>query len=109
MNGIRWNYWATQYKVTSPKNSVVLLNKYPLENSDNEIEYFSYSPYSDDLDNPVVIQAGARYLHDIVDQARNDLRKKKVMSRAVPGKLVVDTLPASYFEHLPFLEQSDLL
>lgn len=109
MNGIRWNYWATQYKVLSPKNSVVLLNKYPLEKTNGDIEYFTYSPYSDDLDNPTVIKEGALYLHDIVEGARADLRAKGVMSKAIPGKLVVDTLPASYFEHLPFLEQSDLL
>jgi len=109
MNGIRWNHWATQYKVISPKNLVVLLNKYPIEKDGGEVEYFIYSAYSDDLDKPALIEAGAEYLDEVVGQARQELRQNGVMSKAVPNKLVVDVLPADYYKHLPFLEQSDSL
>lgn len=109
MNGIRWNYWATQYKVATPKDTIVILNKYPVDDKNGKIEYFAYSPYSPDLGTPEVLKEGAVYLTDIVEAARKDLRARQVMSHAVSGKLVVDILPAEYFMHLPFLEQTDLL
>jgi hypothetical protein len=109
MNGIKWNSWATQYKVSTPKDTIVLLNKYPVEQNDGTVKYFTYSPYSPDLGKPHALKEGAEYLNSIVEEARQDLRARQVMSHAVPGKLVVDVLPADYFAHLPFLEQTDLL
>jgi len=108
MNGIKWNHWATQYKVVSPKDTIVILNKYPVE-ANGTIEYFVYSPFSNDLAHPEILKEGARYLNEVVERARKDLRDHQVMSRSVPGKLVIDVLPADFFKHLPFLEQSDLL
>ncbi len=108
MNGIRWNHWATQYKVTTPSDTVVLLNKYPLEKGSGP-DHFVYSPYGDELSNPELIKEGAEYLDAIVEQARSELRAAGVKSQAVSGKLVTDLLPADYYKHLPFLEQSDLL
>jgi len=108
LNGIRWNHWATQYKVIAPADTVVLLNKYPLEKGSGA-DYYVYSTYVDEVSNPEFIKEGAEYLHAIVEQARGDLRVKGVMSKAVPGKLIVDVLPADYYKHLLFLEQSDLL
>jgi len=129
-NGIRWNYWATQYKVTQPANAMVLFNKWPepenvkikkpvtlkngkksfvYENKVN-IKYVTYAPYSEDYHTQEMIALGNQYVRDMVDQAYATLKSKGVLSRAYPKILVSDVsvLRKDYFIKIPITEHSDL-
>lgn len=129
-NGIRWNYWATQYKVVHPANAMVLLNKWPepenikikkpvtlkngkksfvYENKVN-IKYITYAPYSEDYHTQEMIALGSQYIGDMVDQAYATLKSRGVLSRAYPDILVSDVsvLKKDYFIKIPITEHSDL-
>ncbi|MEK7514908.1 MAG: hypothetical protein AAB608_00805 [Patescibacteria group bacterium] len=115
-NGIAWNYWATQFVIEEPKHRVVIMTKFPLSDTvrvgratETRIEPILYTAYTEELNDRAFIEAGARYVADVVAQARDELRAQGVLSRAVSGKLVVDVLPADIFQRIPFLEQGDLL
>ncbi len=108
-NGIRWNYWATQYKVDEPRNSMVLMNKWPEKDARLGIEYITYAPYSEDYHIKEVIKEGDEYIKNIVDLAFNSLREKKVYSLTYPNELVadVDVLKKDFFYKIPIIEHSD--
>ncbi len=127
-NGIRWNSWNTAYHVDQGPDSghyVVIANLYPDEKNtpvtkkingkkvttvQQTISYKFYAPYSPDIHRPELVNAGQRYLHDMVGQALAELQTAGVSSVAVPGSSVYDAWKdhASFFEHIPLLEQSDL-
>ncbi|MEK7600559.1 MAG: hypothetical protein AAB463_01180 [Patescibacteria group bacterium] len=116
VNGIAWNYWATQFVIEEPKHRVVIMTKFPLSETvrvgratETRIEPILYTAYTEELNDRPFIETGARYVADIVAKAREDLRAQGVQSRAIPGKLIVDVLPADIFQRIPFLEQGDLL
>lgn len=129
-SGIRWNKWNTHFRVIEPANTIVIKNKYPeieyktvkqrVKNKSGKWQTISvkqrtireiiYTPYSDGLHLQEIVAGGGQYIKNIVAKAREELTQKRVPSRTIPGKLVteVSALPASFFERLPLLEQSDL-
>lgn len=128
-SGIRWNKWNTEFQVMAPAKTIVLRNKFPQEDVRNvpvrvksksgqwktvyqkktSIEEIVYSPYSQGLHTPEMIESGRNHVLVMVEEAIDTLRSKKVESEAFPGKLVADneSLSAAFYSHLPFLEQSD--
>ncbi len=129
-NGLRWNYWNTQYDVVSPENYIVIDNRYPmaktitttkkLKNSKGvyynakvntkTVEYVYYVPYSSDLHRNDIINVGEKYIEDKVHEAFDRLTALGVKSRAFPDRLVTDVFAHAkdYFERIPMIEQSDL-
>jgi hypothetical protein len=94
VNGIRWNNWATQYHINSPEGWVVIRDRYPLvkgEGKKRTVTYLTYSPYSEDLHLPVLVQTGRQYMTDLAQRALAILRERKVPSRAIDGMLLADT------------------
>lgn len=130
LNGIRWNKWNTQYKVAESPDMIVLKNKYPdvdfytvskivkdkkgkkrrVYVREKKVEEIIYSPYSENLHTPEIVEAGRQHIRSVVESALNELRLKKVYSRALPNTLVADVeaLRSKFFERIPILEQSDL-
>lgn len=129
-NGIRWNYWNTEYEVKKPAHAIVLKNKYPnivekvvtetikdkngkkkkVTRTVREIEPIVYAPYSQKVHTQDVVAKGREHIQNLVKQAMDDLRARKVMSRAYPDKLVSDVpaLSATFFERLPIIEHADM-
>jgi hypothetical protein len=128
-NGIRWNYWATEYKVIQPANSMVLLDKWPeketikvkktvtLKNgkkstvygNQSKIKYYIYAPYSADYHTSDMVAIGEKYIKDVIDRAYETLKQNKVFSRAYKDILVSDisVLRKDFFTKIPITEHSD--
>lgn len=128
-SGIKWNKWNTPYRIIEPHHNIVLKNKYPevayetvkkkvknkngywvtVSERKRVIKEILYSPYSDDLHTVELVESGAQYIKSIVAEARQQLTRRGVKSKAFPDKLVTDvaTLGPENFERLPLMEQSD--
>jgi len=131
-NGIVFNAWNTAYQIVSPGNHIVLKNKFPkskskkvreqVKNKNGKVirtayvneysldEYIIYSPYSPDLRQPLLVEAGRNYIASVSAEASKYLRERGVVSKTQPGVLIADLpqLPQEFFERLPLLEQTDL-
>lgn len=112
VNGVRWNAWNTHYAVLEPASTIVIKNKYPIikrERGGRVIEEFMYTPYSEELHTPEMVEAGRTYIQDSVVSAFNTLHARGAQSQSTPNTLVADTkiLSPDFFERLPLLEQSD--
>lgn len=107
VSGLQWNGPGTRYRVNAPRNSLVLMVKYPYRKTASTIKPVAYTTFTDELDLDGVMENGARYSLSIVQDARDGLTAKRVRSRAVPGKLVTEVIPADFVKHLPFMEQTD--
>lgn len=124
-NGIKWNFWNTEYEVIKPADMVVLTNCFPREETivvskvvngrvkketKKVVACFPYVPYSEYLRQKDLIEAGSGYDKYVVERAFSLLRERGVMSKSFPDKLVADVevLSLSFFQRLPFLEQMDL-
>ncbi len=128
-NGITSNAWNTQRKVIKPENHAVILNVWPhfvtkkipkiikdkqgrkktIYINEKTIEHRIYSPFSVDIAVPELVYEGKNYRQELVQKARDSLRRQKVRSRAYPDKLLVDVeiLKPEFFERLPLIEQAD--
>ena len=109
-NGIRWNNWATEYRVHSPPGMFVVAVKYPhrrertvahtirasngrervIYRKRHEVVDILHTPYDDALRTPEMVGRGIAYLQGVVGRARDRLRKAGVRSRAFPALLVTD-------------------
>ncbi len=109
-NGIRWNNWATEYRVLSPEGLFILAVKYPhrretvvartvrtatgnrkvVHEKLTETVNIVHTPYNDALRTPEMVGRGIAYLQDVVGRARNRLRDAAVPSRAFPDLLLTD-------------------
>ncbi len=128
-NGIRWNGWNTAYHIDSAPDGagehIVIANLYPDEKNttvyqkkngkrvavvQQSINYRLYSPYSPDLHEPELINAGQQYLRDTITQALAELQSAGVGSISMAGSSVSDVWrdKAAFFGRIPLLEQSDL-
>ncbi|OGF62174.1 hypothetical protein A2662_04590 [Candidatus Giovannonibacteria bacterium RIFCSPHIGHO2_01_FULL_45_33] len=72
-----------------------------------QAEEIIYTPFADSLYDKDAVLDGARFLKSEVVRALEDLRDKKVVSRALPGKLLADFAPWEYPFNLGINEQMD--
>lgn len=96
-NGIEWNNWATEFHISEPAGRIVIGLKYPLikgEGATREVIEVLYTPYSKELHLPELVRAGQNYLLTVATRAREILRERKVLSRALAGTAVADTPPS---------------
>lgn len=112
-NGIRWNQWNTMYKISEPTDWIVIKNKYPqwkTEKGKKIVEERIYVPYGPDIHIPEMVDAGRQHLSWIVEKSFEDLRQKRVYSKAVPGQLIADVvaLDLQIFRRLPLVEGIDM-
>ncbi|MBI2676522.1 MAG: hypothetical protein HYX21_01010 [Candidatus Yanofskybacteria bacterium] len=94
----------------------VIGNKFLLGN--DNFAYFSeqtgdnysdmiYAPYSRILHQPEFVEIGKNILNEWVATAFQKLRELKVMSKAFPEKLVVDTIQEEFVKNILLTEQTD--
>ena len=85
--------------VVSPPGGKVLAVKYPIS---NERQRFGpgpafieaiYSPYSVEIKTTEIVSNGMNVLREFIEKAYQRLDERKVMSRAFPGKKVIDVIP----------------
>jgi hypothetical protein len=130
VNGIRWNNWATEYRVNSPEGLTVIANKYPLvrqekvarvvrSKSGKKVTVYDnvrtvtpvfYTPYSRELHIPEMVTGGKGFLSDLAQRAYDELRSQRVPSQSTDGVLVADVaaLKQAYIERLVPNELMDL-
>lgn len=118
-NGIRWNWWNTLYRVTSPVNTVVIKNNYPRETTEvvsrvvkgkvrketkKVVKGFLYVPHSEffeqEENRKILVEAGRGYLKGVVAQAFDTLQERGI-------DIDAEVLSPGFFERLPLLEQGD--
>lgn len=114
VNGIRWNDWATDYRVNEPSGWVVVANAFPhvISGSGKKriVENVFYISYTPELHRPEFVRAGQDHLLALARQALQELRSDRVSSLAMPEILLADT-PASrpeWLARLAPMEHTDM-
>lgn len=117
-----WNSFNSVYEIRGRPELVVVANKFLIERDylpeqktlqldldapQSKYMDMVYSPYSEFLHWPDVIASGKKYISDHAEEAFDDLKKKKVESRAYPGKLVVDVVPEDLVKTIVLVEHVD--
>lgn len=104
------NYVNSEY-VLGDKDTIVVAVRYPILKqiaaSKYEVRDVVYSPFSQDLYVPEVIQEGENYINEVVEKAFQVMRDKQVPSRAYPGKLMADVVDKDLLKTLIVIEHSD--
>lgn len=80
---------------------------YPEDKTGKKYSDIVYSPYSEQLHRPEIIQEGFNFLNEKVEAAFTGLEVLKVKSRAMPDKIVTDTISPVFVKNLFINEQSD--
>lgn len=120
---IQWsNVFNSVYEITGHPELVVVANKFLIERKylpeqktlrldvgapQSTYMDMVYVPYSELLRTPEIIAAGKAYLDDHAEAAYRDLRARRVMSLAQPGKLVADVVPPDLAKNIVLTEQVD--
>ncbi len=97
---------GTTYDVTVPEQHLVLATK-QIITQDGKPKEVIYSPYSPDLDVPVVRLEGYNYLKNLLTKARGELVNAKVKSRIPGAKEVAQYVPENIALMLTLVEQID--
>lgn len=113
VNGIRWNNWATEYRVIKPVGLTVIANKYPLVGVERGVRTITpvfYTPYSKELHVPEMVTGGRGFLANLAKHAYEDLRLLRVPSQTAGNKLVADVsaLKPEFIERLVPNELMDM-
>ncbi len=130
INGIRWNNWATEYRVKSPAGLTVIANTYPLVGQEKVARIVTnktgkrvtvydtvrtitpvfYTPYSKELHVPEMVAGGREYLTGLAKRAHEELRRLQVPSQTTGNMLVADVsaLKPEFTERLVPNELMDL-
>jgi len=98
-----YNGVNTYYKVTSPRGWVVLALKTNTRIKRGAI----YVPYNPAYQTPTMVANGRQYLLDVIAKAKRRIIANRVMSAAVPGKLVSDVINPDILLTLLVIEHTD--
>ncbi len=115
---IRVDYDAkinSQYSLPPEKNAVVVGVRYPIvitrqvtkKKKVYDISDEVFVPYSSAFFVPEVLAAGSDYLSFLIQGAFDELRERRVMSHAYPGKLVVDAIDPYLIKSIVVIEHTD--
>lgn len=116
-----WNSFNSDLKVINKEdnseNYVVIANKYLWENDyiilpedkthNGKYSDIIYVPYSEGLHNEETLSVGKNIVDGYVNKAFSLLEKRKVQSRAFPGKLVTETIDPSFIKNIFVIEHTD--
>lgn len=103
----RMNGLNTGFQIEKPVGYKVLAIKRKLRKPQGDVRYAVYVPYTDTLAQAEFALEGIAYSIENVFEVRDELRELKVESNAVPGKLVIDVIPAEASFILPIIEHMD--
>lgn len=110
-----WNSFNSFFKIKQP-GYIVAANRYLMpsrllsglpEKSEAEYTEISYSPYSRELHLPELVEAGKKYLNSRVEIAYEQLKKNKVASRSVPGRLATEAVNKELIKNIILVEHVD--
>ena len=111
-----WNSFNTLYEIQDHPEMFVIGNKYlllsttipdPEERSGGKYTDIIYIPYSDNLAQTEVIQAGLDYINTKISQAFQLLKDKNVLSRSIPGSLITSTVNEDFLKNIIVVEHID--
>ena len=117
-----WNLFNSVYEIPGHPELVVVANKFLVERKylpeqqnlrlvldgpDSKYTDMVYAPYSEQIHTADVVASGKQYINDRADAALKDLRIKRVASRTVPDKLVVDVVPPDLVKNIILAETVD--
>ncbi|HXG66966.1 MAG TPA: hypothetical protein VNO70_17825 [Blastocatellia bacterium] len=97
----------------SPPGGKVVAVKYPVTNEGQrfgpgpEVIEAIYTPFSPEIKNSKVIRLGLETQAEFIEEAYERLEKRKVYSRAFPGRRVVDVIPRDVLTILLLNEHID--
>ncbi len=97
---------GTTYDVTVPEQHLVLATKQVITQS-GKPEAVVYSPYSPDLDVPVVRFEGYTYLKNLLATAKTELNKIRIKSRIPNAREIAQDVPEDLALMLTLVEQID--
>src|SRR3989344_999237 len=80
---------------------------YPEERTGTKYSDIVYVPYSKDIQDLMMIASGEDFINKSVQQAFDGLAQAGIMSRAFPGRLIVDTISPTFVKNILINEQSD--
>lgn len=99
VNGIQWNYWATEYSVRSPDGWIVVANKYPIDDA-----LVIYTAFNSALGTPTLVQNGRTYLDDLASRAYDTLRTAGIaLSPVIKPDFVARLAPIEHMDLSEFL------
>jgi len=113
---IWWNDFNSHFEIKDRPEMIVVANKYLLpskcleglpEKSGDEYTAIIYSPYSDRLHLPEIIEAGETYLDSIIDQAYLELEEHGTQSRFYNGELVTQNIEKNLIQRIILSEHID--
>jgi hypothetical protein len=97
----------------SPAGGKVVAVKYPISNEGNRfgggqpVIEAVYTPYSAEIKTEEVIERGLEIKDGFIDKAYSQLRSRGVLSRAFPGRRIVDAIPKDLLRVLLLNEHID--
>ena len=107
-NGINSDIWCV-----NPTGGKVVAVKYPVSNENNRfgagelVIQAVYTPYSPDIRTEEIIKRGIEVQNGFIDKAYARLRERRVVSRAFPGRQIVDVMPKDILRVLLLNEHID--
>ncbi len=96
-------YIVVANKVAIPNERLVYLK----DRTGKKYSDIVYAPYSEQLHREEVVQEGLNYLNQKVSASFSELNTLKVESRAIPGKMITETMTMTFVKNLFINEQSD--
>lgn len=109
----RENGINTDFACISPPGGKVLAVKYPVSNEGNRfgpgdmVIEAVYTPYSGEIKTEDVIRRGIEVQDEFIKRAYTRLAERGIMSRAFPGRRVVDVIPTDVLRVLLMNEHID--
>lgn len=107
-NGINSDIWCV-----NPAGGKVVAVKYPVSNENNRfgagepVIQAVYTPYSPEIKTEEIIKRGIEVQNGFIDKAYARLRERRVLSRAFPGRQIVDVMPKDILRVLLLNEHID--
>ena len=80
---------------------------YPEEKTGEKYSDIVYIPHSKAIEDKMLVASGKDFINKNVQQAFDELAEAGIMSRAFPGKLVVDTISPAFVKNILINEQAD--
>jgi hypothetical protein len=98
----------TEFVVSSPFGFKVYAIR-RLGNTPYGRQEMVYSPFTAELNTPLVISLGKKYLNQVITQATEELRRGQVRSLAFPGRFVADLVHKDVIHKLALIEHMDVV
>lgn len=111
---VRSNGVNSAFRIGTGTDEIVVALRHPIlkptsskKKTTYTIEDVVYTPYSEALHTPEVVEAGRQYLDQVVDQVYAKLRADGISSRVFPDRLAVDVVDPGVVKSIAAIEHLD--